>query len=131
MSCSCTRCTPKYFGGLRATAVADGNNLIITICNFCPSLIIQGDKLSFVIQKCFDYPDTKINNVKISVNGTEFDAIRFGNVKWDQISSRVCYTGVFGTEEPTLTILNDLPRSKYDYPEYSTACTTAEETDAE
>lgn len=126
MSCSCTRCTPTYFGGFKATAEADGNNLLITICDFCPDTIIQGDRLSFVIQKCFDYPDTKINNVKIVVNGTEFDAIRVGNVKWDQISRRVCYTGVFGTEEPTFTILNDLPCSKYDYPTYTTTSNTFE-----
>lgn len=121
-----TRCKPIDYGFRKATAEADGNNLIISIAGFCPADIIQGDKLSFAITECFDYPQTKINNVKINVNGTDFIAIKIGNVKWDVIKSRVCYTGIFGTEEPSFTILNNLPCSKFDYPTYATNSSTFE-----
>ncbi len=125
MSCT-TRCVPKMLGTYRATTEVSGNTLLITLDSVCPELIIQGDKIRFFIPSCIDYPQTKINNVKVNINGTEFTAIKYGNVKWDAIKSRTCYCGVIGTEAPTITILNDLPCSKFDYPVYKTNCSTFE-----
>lgn len=129
MTCE-QRCCPINFGRYRATAEADGSNLIVTLVGFCPELLIQGDRVNFYIDKCISYPTTKINNVKISVNGSEFTAIKIGNVKWDQLKARQNYCGVFGTESPTITILNDLPCSKFDYPTYTTNCNTFEKVEA-
>ncbi len=128
MSCT-TRCVPKMLGTFRATTSVSGNNLIISLSNVCSCTIIQGDKIRFFIPSCIDYPQTKINNVKVEINHTEFTAIKFGNVKWDTIKSRTCYCGVIGTESPTITILNELPCSKFDYPVYDTTCTTTESTE--
>ncbi len=121
-----TRCKPIDFGFRKAYTEVDGNKLVIYVEGFCPEYIIQGDKLTFAITSCITYPTT-INNAVLNVNGTEFNLIKFGNVKWDQIKSRVAYCGIFGTEEPTITILNKLPCSKFDYTVYSTTSTTEEE----
>lgn len=130
MSC-CTRCKPIHFGFRKATTSVDGNKLLITINDFCPDLIIQGDSLNFAICSCITYPQTKINGVEVVVNGTSFTGIKFGDVYWDQIKNRTQYHIVFGTAEPTATFLDALPCSKYDYPTYSTTSTTTEETEAE
>ncbi len=125
MACT-TRCCPKYLGRYCATATASGNNLVVELADVCSPEIIQGDKISFYIGQCFDYPQTKIGNVLVKINGTSFTAIKIGNVKWDTIKKRVCYTGIIGTEAPTITIQTELPCSKFDYPVYKTNCSTFE-----
>lgn len=130
MSCNCTRCHPVDFGFRRAYTEADGNKLVIYIKDLCPSEIIQGDSLIFAICDCITYPSTKIGNVIVNINGTEFDAIKFGNVKWDQVKPRKPYRIVLGTEEPSATFLTDSCHSKFDYPVYDTTSTTSVEEEA-
>lgn len=124
---STTSCCPVYHGVHHATATADGNSLVITLKHFCPAYILQGDRVTFIVTHCITYPQTKINDVKIDVNGTEFTATKFGDVKWDQIKNRTPYTIVFGTDDLTATILHELPPSRYDYPVFTTTSTTTEE----
>lgn len=119
------RCKPKYLGGYAAETTTDGNKLVVEIQDFTSEYIVQNDKLSFVIQSCISYPSTKINNVVLSINKAEFDLVKIGNVKWDQIKAGVCYTVVIGTEEPTATVMNTLPCSKFDYPTYQTNTTSS------
>ncbi len=121
-----TRCTPKFLGRYPATATADGNKLVIDLQNVCCENIVQGDKISFFIPHCITYPSTAIKGVEVTINGTEFTAIKFGDVKWDQIKNRTCYTGIIGTEEPTITIISNLCCSKFEYPVYQTNCSTFE-----
>ncbi len=123
---STTRCTPVDFGFRFAETSTDGQKLIINIESFCPETLIQGDKLAFCINKCITYPSTALGNVFVNVNGTDFQLIKIGEVKWDQLKSRVKYYIVFGTESPTATVLNNLPCSKYNYPTYTTTSNTFE-----
>ncbi len=130
MSCNCIRCVPENLGTYRATTSVDGNKLVITLCNVCSKYLVQGDRISFYIPHCITYPTTAIKNAVVSINGTEFDLIKNGDVKWDQIRSRTCYACVIGTEEPTLTVLNDLCKSAFAYPTYQTNCSTFEKVEA-
>ncbi len=123
---SCTRSNPIYLGRYKATTEVDSNTLKIVLSDICPDLIVQGDRLSFFIPCSITYPSTAINDVVVEINGSDFKGIKFGDVKWDQIRSRTCYTVVLGTEEPTATFLNDLPCSSYDYPAYTTNSNTFE-----
>lgn len=119
------RCCPKFLGRFPAVANVGGETLVLTLQNVCCQQIIQGDKISFYIPQCFDYPQT-IGNVVVKINDTNFGAFKFGNLKSDQIKKRTCYTGVIGTEQPSITLISDVCPSKFDYPNYSTTCTTSE-----